>query len=388
MGIISKIIILVETPLNQRDYKRFGIEILQKNGFDIQIWDLTPILSPEDNVVLNDPIKFDKCISFANLEDFKSVASNLDSTDFVICLVAYQLRSFPMYKVLSKRKISYCVTMNNALPSSSDNKPDILYRIKSSTNYQKINYIFLRIPYKWLGIRPARLILAGGTASLTHNAYPIDEKTEILWLHALDYDLYLHELNNSVEVDDKTGVFLDAYLPFHPDFIRSGSPSPTTPDKYYHTICKFFEFIENNFGVHIEIAAHPRSRYEDHPDYFKGRPVIRGKTVELVKRSKFVIAHDSTAVNFAVLFRKPIIFITSNQLNHGLMRLNVEAVASQFGKKSINLDESISINWEKELSIDEDVYLKYENKYIKKTNTQKLPFWQIFVNYIKEHDNL
>lgn len=383
MGKIKKIIIFVETPLNQRDYKRFGIDILQKNGLDVQIWDLTPILSPEDNVVLNDPIKYDKCISFTSLDDFRLAASNLNSNHFIICLVAYRFKTFSIYNILSKQKLSYCVTINNPIPSSKQNKPNILYRIKNSTNYQKINYVFMRIPSKWLGVRPARLILAGGAISLAYNIYPIDKKTEILWLHALDYDLYLHELSNPAKVDNELGVFLDEYLPFHPDFIRSGSAAPATPDKYYPSICKFFDLIENKLGVNVLIAAHPRSRYDDHPDYFGGRLVIRGKTVELVKRSKFVIAHDSTSINFAVLFRKPIIFITSNQLKQGLMRLNVEAFASQFGKKPINLDESISINWEKELSVNEIIYLNYENNFIKKTNTQKLQFWQIFANYIR-----
>lgn len=384
----KKIIFLIETTFNQRDYKRFGIEILQKNGFDIQIWDLTPFLFPEGhNEKSNDPIALDICVTFTSLNDFRDAASKLGSNHFIICFIAYQLKSFSIYKILSKLNLSYCVAMNNPVPSSNK-KPDVLYRIKNSTFQQKIEYAFFRIPYWWLGIKPASLILAGGKASFAQKTYPIDKKTKILWLHALDYDLYLEELKNYKVYDDECGVFVDLYLPFHEDFSRSGSPSPVTPDEYYSSLSKFFDIIEAKFGIRIIIAAHPRSRYEDHPDYFGGRPVIRGKTVELVRKSRFTITHNSTAVNFAILFHKPIIFITSNQLNQGWLGLEIESMASKLGKRSINLDEPLSINWEKELSINETEYLNYENNYIKKIDTQKLPFWQQFANYIDKYYNI
>jgi len=38
---IKRIIFLVEMKFNFRDYQRFGIEILQQNGFSVEVWDMT-----------------------------------------------------------------------------------------------------------------------------------------------------------------------------------------------------------------------------------------------------------------------------------------------------------------------------------------------------------
>jgi hypothetical protein len=240
-----------------------------------------------------------------------------------------------------------------------------------------------------LGIRPATIILAGGAMSIDFNyRYPVSKKTEILWLHTTDYDKYLMERKTPVQSDRSMGVFLDEYLPFHPDFIHLGLSYPSTPEEYYPHLCKFFDLIEREYNVHIVIAAHPKSNYEKHPDYFAGRPVIRGKTVELVQKSGFTIGHMSTSINFAVLFHKPVIFITSNKLQRSFIGPYIELMASQLGKKTINVTNPTLINWDKELSINEKAYMNYMHSYIKRDISEELPFWQIFANHIKNFNEL
>ena len=180
------------------------------------------------------------------------------------------------------------------------------------------------------------------------------------------------------------GVFLDEYLPFHPDFIHLQMAHPTTAEDYYPLLRRFFGFLEDNYGVRIIIAAHPRSRYEELPNYFGGRPVIRGKTAQMVRESEFVIAHSSTSLNFAVLFYKPVIFITTNQLEQSSQGPFIHLMASWFGKQPINIDDQpIGVDWESELRINEEAYARYRNSYIKKDNSEELPFWQIVSNKIK-----
>lgn len=384
---INKIIFFITSPFNQRDYKRFGIEILQANGFDVEVWDFTHFLKPEvwDQVVVPDPINWDKCILFSSLSDAKSAASGITSDTFVVCMIGYSFGTFSVYKILSKNKLPYCVFMANALPPPNNEKKvlDLLHRIGNATFGKIIDNLFLRIPYQWLGVRPATIILAGGSAS-THYKYPIDKKTETLWLHTLDYDIYLDELKSEVETDDELCVFLDEYVPFHPDYIHSRLSVPATSNEYYPNLCKFFDFIEDKYNVHVVIAAHPRSKYEEHPDYFGGRPVIRGGTVELVRKSKFIIAHSSTSINFAIIFHKPIIFITSDCLKQSWMGPFIELMASILGKKPIDVENMQKFDWEKEKSVNKKTYTNYKQRYIKKNGSKDLPFWQIFADYINE----
>ncbi len=386
MGNIKNLVFLIETPLNQRDYNRYGIDILLQNGFDVQVWDLTPFICPEDCMtILNDPVHPNICKPFTNIGDFSLAMSALDSSALIINLIVYRLRALSVYRILSKRKLPYCVTMNNSLPATVHKKPSLWHRIKNSSIKQKMNYGFSKMPFKWFGVSPANVILLGGEKSIASNPYPIGDNTKKLWLHAFDYDLYLKEINSYIKEGGDFAVFLDQYLPFHPDFIRSGSPFPVTSEIYYPLLSTFCDKLENETGISTIIAAHPRSRYEDRPDFFGERSIVRGKTIELVRKSKVVIIHNSTAINFAVMFRKPMMFVTTNQLNKGWMGLDIESMALKVGKEPINLDEPLSIDWDKQITIDEDTYSKYENDYIKRPESPKLPFWQIFADYVKDY---
>jgi hypothetical protein len=212
----------------------------------------------------------------------------------------------------------------------------------------------------------------------------VGSRTETLWIHANDYDLYLkckQEMTGGLE--ENIGVFLDEYMPFHPDYLYLGIDAPYTPDEYYPPLRSFFDLVEKAYDVRIVIAAHPRSKYEDHPDYFGGREVLRGKTIELIQRSRFVLLHCSTAVNFAVLFKKPCIFVTTNLMQERFHGPSIRKMAALLGKTPIVVDNGYVGEIEKELNVDESAYRSYRNAYIKRDGTDEKPFWQIFSDRIK-----
>ena len=384
---IKRVIFFVESPFYQRDYDRFGIEILLKNGFEVEVWNFAPFLNPQVRIEIEipDPINWEKHYSYINMGEAKSAILKLEDSCIVVCLVNYHIKSFPIYKALSKNNIQYCVVMAHALPLLNAKKKlrDYFKSINRTSPVKIANLLFTCVPYKYLGIKPTNIILAGGTESIKYK-YPIDKNTEILWLHTFDYDSYTERRDSPVQCDNNMGVFLDEYLPFHPDFVQLGLSVPSTPEEYYPGICKFFDYIEQAYGVHIVIAAHPKSNYETYPYYFGGRPIIKGKTAELVRKSGFTIAHMSTSINFAILFHKPVIFITSNRLKQSFIGSQINLMASWLGKKAINIDNPIKIDWEEECSINEKAYMNYMQSYIKREGSEELPFWQIFANRIKK----
>jgi hypothetical protein len=141
-------------------------------------------------------------------------------------------------------------------------------------------------------------------------------------------------------------------------------------------------------NTEIVIAVHPRSNYNNLPDYFGGRSCIKGKTGQLIKDSSFVIAHMSTSIGFAVLYHKPIVFITTDKLykmNSGknLTGSYIQAIAAELGKNPINIDHMSEFNWNHEMEINEEAYLCYKNNYIKKKGTPEKPLWEIFCSYIQ-----
>lgn len=396
---IKKIIFLVWDCFSERDYNRFGIETIRQNGFEVEVWDFTPFLCPQvyKEVKISDPVNYEGYHLFLDCDAALTAISRLNSHSFIICIIGYCFKSHAVYRAISKNKIKYCVSMANILPLDPPinsfkslfkkfkklTPVKLFRRLKRLTPIRLLNALFLYIKFNYLGIQPAAMVLAGGEKSINYCPYPVNRKTEVLWLHALDYDIYLKEKDKPVQLDNNIGVFLDEDVPSHPDYLHIGVSPFSTPEEYYSLLCSFFGFLENKYGVRIFIAAHPRSYYEDHHSCFGGRPVIRGKTAELVRKAGFVILHSSTSINFPVLYKKPMIFITTNRLQQSLQGPTIDLMASLFGKKAINLNNHLAIDWEKELKVDEDAYRRYKNDYIKKDCIEDLPFWQIFTNRIK-----
>lgn len=387
---IKRIIFLVVSPFNLRDYQRFGIEILQQNDFKLKVWDITPILHPVfyNSYSPPDPFDYEGLTLFAKKNELYNKISFLKSSDFVINIVPYNFKSLWIYRALSKSGADYAVFMANALPSINHGKLKLLIYLKKVKKLFQISpkkaweIFFPRLPFRWFGVKSAKICLAGGEKCLVYH-YPTGTNTEILWAHTLDYDLYLEEKNKHF-TEKPIAVFIDEYVPFHPDYIYMGVEPYVSADKYYPPLNKIFKHIETQLGLEVIIAAHPRSHYESHPDYFEGRKCIRGQSVKLIRESKLVLSHSSTALNFANLFYKPILFITSSELNRSYQGPFIKEMANRFGKKPIFIDKNNDIDWEFELTVNKNHYNNYRRDYIKTKHSEDLPFWQIVANRLKE----
>ena len=386
-GNIKKIIYFIETPFDERDYERCGVYTLIENGFEVQIWDFTPFLNAY--VYENDKDRRQKNNEFHRLFFSKKEALfeilNLDNSCFVVCFITFAIGSFSIFKMLSKKEIKYCVFRANIIPlPSRKTRLFSLSYIKSGKLYisKIMNLFFSDFAITKIGLKPATLLLAGGQRSVSYN-YPITKDIEILWLHSLDYDIYLRK-RDEVKENPHVGVFLDEYLPFHSDYIYFKVKPFATSEEYYPLICRFFDNVERTNNVKIVVAAHPRSNYEKHGDLFDGRMVVKNKTFELLRESRFVIAHSSTAIDFAVLLKKPIIFITTNRLKKTREGPIIDAMATILGKKPINIDEQFNIDLNKELIVNEKLYDQYRNDYIKKKNSEENYFWQIVANRLRQ----
>jgi len=385
---IEKVIFFVETFFTDRDYHRFGMRTFIENGLEVEVWDFTPFLTPSTFQQAGHPgiSTWKKRRLFLTKREAISAISGLSPSCFVVSFIHYNYDTFLLYWMLSRRRIRYCIQAF-ALPQSSTLK-DIAKRSLAKIGnvfkpYKLIRRVFRMIPFTWLGVRPADIILATGQRYIT-TGFPVNDKSEILWVHWFDYDFFLEGRAREVMVDPKLGVFIDEYLPFHTDYITAEVMPPVTPEEYYPLLRKCFDHIEKKNGVRIVIAAHPRSEYKKHPDYFGGREVIRGKTGELIRKASFVLMHHSTAMHFAVLYKKPIIFLTTDKLDRKLCEdPSVEWLGTFFGKKVHYLDKTPTIDLDEELTIDERAYDTYRNAYIKKDGSDDLLSWQILINRIK-----
>ncbi|MCX5782672.1 MAG: hypothetical protein NT145_08280 [Elusimicrobia bacterium] len=393
---IKKVILLLESPFNKRDYKRFGIEILQQNGFKVEVWDLSPVFYPKMNLIPPDPVEFHGLRIFKNKAEVNTALKELTSDDMIITWFVYP-RFFWLYKGISRSKARYSSMVLVSVPpyygeGNSPAKKSLFNRIlnvlkRPQQLISKIifikNKIFTSIPYKCLSIKPIAFWFAAVADNLKTNLFPCDKTTKVVFLHVFDYDLYL-EKQKKISVNyENNAVFLDLYAPFHEDNDICGLPQLITAEKYYPSLCKFFDYVEKEQSTKVDIAAHPRSHYNDHPDYFNKRTLRVGQTIEMVRDAKFVITHDSASFNFAIMYYKPMIFIITEEMVRNNLTAMVYNMASWFGKKPINIDKPYCIDWEKELTVNKLQYDKYIKTFIKTEGTEQKYAWEIVADKLK-----
>jgi len=235
-------------------------------------------------------------------------------------------------------------------------------------------------------IPPATFCFLGGESSLIEHPL-VNSITKLIWCHTLDYDLYLNNVTRGY-LDEKGiyAVFLDEYLPFHQDYVIHQLDTPTSPEVYFSKLNTFFDLVELKLGLKVVIAAHPSSFYEQHPDYFSGRTIAKYKTIDLVKSAKLVLAHGSTSLNFAVLFQKPVILLTTNEIRHSFLQKNINAFQSWLNCPLVIVENATEVNLSyEELKINHNAYQRYKEHFIKQSGSDNIPAFQIVINTLLEY---
>jgi len=385
--------------LSPRDFKRFGVTIFQRNGYKVTFFDLSPFLFPE--MYKNTKI----FPEYENIEthiltqkDAIVRISELPRSSYVVSFAPYSISTYGLFRALSRAGINYSIFLANAIPTVNIESTRLGRLIKKVRNVSlsrlvryPLNYLFRPEWARYLGVRPPAFLFAAGLESLELGQAALRKPNpEILWAHTLDYDIYLDwKASEKEEVAGKNiAVFLDSPTPrFKRDSLIPGVFNYLTEERYYPSLCKYFDEIEKQLKIEVEIAAHPGSTHEEYPDYFDGRRVIHWKTFDLVARSKLVINRDSTAMNFAVMLGKPVVFVTSCEAEdhpENYLAGSIRAMASWLGKKPINIDDPKEM-WclDDELLIDREAYRRYKESYIKHGGPD-INSWQILVEKLKE----
>jgi hypothetical protein len=394
---IQKIIFLTAVKFGRRDLERFGIRTLKENGFEVGIWDISRVVYPRDidQVVLPDEVLGEEIIRFASVRDLMSAFQRHNPGSLFICLFHLHTGTIPVYRALSRLELPYAVLYINSFPAPKryySAKGRLLHYISQVASPAvirvfpaAINKLVMRY-YRLFGIRPAHICLLGGRRSLDFFNSPVDSTTERVWLHSLDYDKYLQEAANPYVPGENTCVFIDTYFPTDPDRYYHRDVSVYNPDAaYYFQMRRFFADVEFHYGVRVVIAQHPKKQLDHDANSivdFGPRAGISGDTAGLVRRSRFVLSHDSNAVNYAILFRKPIIFLTSADIDATSNGQNIEALAALLGRTPLRIDGSPAPDPAAALAFDEKLYERYIREYIKNSPEEK-PCWQIFADHLR-----
>lgn len=190
-------------------------------------------------------------------------------------------------------------------------------------------------------------------------------KTQVVKIPSYDYVRAMKVINN--QGLDKLNnirsyiVYLDQGIFDTPDSKLFGY-STIDQDTFFTKINNFFDKIESLTGKQIIIAATPKQTYKG--DEYHNRKIVYGLTPEAVYRSDMAIVHATTAKNFAIIFRKPLLLLSFSEFSEPIKE-DMDDCAKVLKKKILNVDEKFNLKIIHDLSaVNADAYNSYFQNYI------------------------
>jgi hypothetical protein len=373
------VVYLITSPLSNRDYDRFGIQRWLDRGWEVKVFDFTKFLKPEfwdyvDGTTLS--------IGFKGLNIFEDEISALSSirqlkAGAVFIDFISTSRSEQNIRTAAKKKgVTLKLKLGSLPVKQSDNI--ILFNMVQKALKNPVKF-FQKVANKIRQFRedaPDYFVVGGNASQLnTSKGNP-----SIIKAHNFDYDFIIAE--NTPEIDQKAGgiVFLDGDEAYHSDFVHLGLKPYVTAANYYPDMSAGLSQIAEALSCDVKIAAHPRSDYEK-KSYKYSYPILKDQTFELIKKASVVVSHGSTSLQWSVYMRKPIILVTTDEMNESIFRQTTEAFSLALGKDVVNLNRiAKNYDWKSQLFVDEEKYLNYFETYVKQPGTLEKPVWEIVID--------
>jgi hypothetical protein len=392
----KKIILIVSQYFTPRDEFRYGIGVFKEKGYDVNVWDLSKIVQSGsiDHIVKNSGDFHREYLSRFDLTDtvVKKIAESPIKLNF-ITMIGYDRDTRKIFKAISTNGYDYTSTGPYSIgvfPNfANERKVNYsgrlwFFNISYLTNlFKRIINLDLKLPARLFRIKPAKtFVLAGGTKSTAIGPI-IGSSTKIIKIHAADYDSYLIKMQkNSLHDAKKYIVYIDQAIAAATDAYARGRQLEIDADKYYSDLSDFFTKIEGHYKMPVVVAAHPKANYEKLGYSFGDHEIRSGfNSAELISDASLVLLHYSTAINLAITFKKPIIFLTSEVLEK-YKKPFIDGLSAYFGMKPINInDREVEFPT---IEIDQKKYKKYFEEFIKAPGTSELPFWETVISVLED----
>lgn len=383
------VVIVVESPFGDYDTERYRVSELCEL-VDLTILDLTPLLKPEywrrfgSRSRLVDPVQIVESIEGLEQQLF---ARHWDAWIDEIGLSgrAHRIRSR-----MGRSEAMRVWLRLGLLPGDSIIESDVrqLFRVRlSQRGFPRMLWgMLVHLPRRLVRrTRPPEVVLGSGS----YTASEASDRSVIIWAHSFDLEK-ARRVSTELPHSPRHGiVFLDQNLGLHPDRLHSGLKSPVDHDRYHRCVCQLFDRVERLLDNDVEVALHPKSSLSDPAREFGGRVVSRAGAQHLVHRSSLVLCHASASLSFAVIWRRPVLFLTSMELEKSWYRPHIAQMAALLRRPTVFMDGPDAPSDEElsslcSIEIDEEAYSEYEERFIRSRWSPDRPLWETFAYELRE----
>lgn len=395
---INRVVLISSISPNERDYHRHGVAFFLSQGIKILWLDVKKICHPtlklpDINKSLLEKVNIRR---IQNISELNDEVQNLKSADLIFALFtdgSVTRNNYPVFRLISRSNIPYILLMNDSFPGINQYKGEIKSIHKRVAHIvsrlRSIDWktsLLSRLPFSWLGLRQADFVIHGGRKSIASRT-SIGKNTQRILIHAHDYENYRND-REQVTNDTNTAVFIDQDIFQHQDFIYFTGSSLGDPEKFYQELNSFFDRIEHELGLQVIIAAHPRSEHHNNGNPFAGRKIILGETQHLIKKCKLAMTLTSQAMNYAILYNKPLAILSNNEFyQHPCGQSYQDPMAKSIGKSVYFLEDAKSLDLSSILAVNNKLYNRFIDDYIKTPDSDDTPLWEGVIRKINQHKN-
>ena len=392
-----KIIFVLEDDLNERYAEKYGINYFLEKNQKVEILNITPITRRKyyfeylrKKYKNKNRHKSIKIKTFFKKKDLILNIKKLNLQDIVIAHIGVNNDTEFLIKTLNKYKIKYVQHSLGFLPFPPKSKIEILkLGFKYPIAFLLTIWRRLNIYSTSALIQPTFMCCAGEQAYLSNKKN--NKIKTLIKIPCPEYDEYLElkKIKRKIKKKEKYAVLIDSYYD-HPDQVynkENSFPPEKIPsfNEYYDPINNFFKELNKRSNLKVKIGAHPRSDYKKNP-YAFGK-IYYNQTAELIKDCEFVVVKASLALNFAVLFKKPIVFILNDFWKYNTKRQIIH-VAKYFKQEPINITNlnNKNFNFLKKRKINYLAYKNFAKNFINNINNTKKKYssHEILLNNIKK----
>lgn len=389
----NRIVYIIARPLRLGDMDRLGISFMRDRGIDVVVIDVAKICFPMLEYEREHYSEFEgfSIRVVSNVSALRHEIRLMRDAELIVLLTGaanVSRESLDIYRALGKAGRPYLTLNTNAFPgfnrlidepgSTWKRLSDAWWRFRNG-RLRPVDSILARVPLAWLGVPHCSFVVVGGRHCRLIPNRNAGSKTRIIAAHSMDYDDVLRR--GIVTKERNIAVFIDELLPFSRDSKVFNDKSTEIADHYYTALRRLFERIERELGLTPVVAVRPDGDCHSLSGCFGRYEIIGGRTAELVAESRLVLGHRSTAMGYAVIFRKPALVLTLRALRQIYSQaFTVDSFAAALGRKLQYFDEPEEVDLNDALNIDAAAYDEYFANYIKDPDSPGLPLWQIIVD--------
>lgn len=282
-----------------------------------------------------------------------------------------------LFRAFKKYRCDYILWENFPVPGGASRKVRLSKYLLSRTItilgsfelkklfHRLYNWIFMFLIGRDLVVRTPAFCFAGGAVNMDRfrTLYP---KSEVVSIPSTNYYKnyrFISNLSNTSSdiPKDKFLLYIDQSIFDSPD--NKVMVQHTIEEKlFFERINNWFDRLEKVTGKRVVIAASPKYLYKG--DEYNGRQIIYNRIIELVYFSDMLILHSSSAVDFAILSHKPIIFLKINGFSELIVK-GIETAAGALHKTILDSDEDLDMEKLSEVSeVNKDIYDQYIKDYM------------------------